>query len=174
MASLDNTFYINTSSISVLIATGSLLGTSSYASTASILIGTVTSASYASTSSAATSITFVPSTASFSTTSSAATSITFIPASSSYTTTASYYKISPNIKSGKISASAFVGNPLTYSVNFNTAYSSPAYSVSINGGDARILTAEQVSASSFIISTNSTIALTDYVYWMSVAVGESS
>jgi hypothetical protein len=65
---IDNTFYIDSASISNLSASGSLLGTASWANnsqtasyiTSSNIYGTVTSASYSLTSSAATSITFVP------------------------------------------------------------------------------------------------------------------
>jgi len=73
--------------------TGSLLGSSSFATTASAATSitfTPTSASFATTASAANSITFIPSSASFATTASAATSITFTPTSASFATTSSY------------------------------------------------------------------------------------
>ena len=73
--------------------TGSLLGSSSFATTASAATSitfTPTSASFATTASAANSITFIPTSASFATTASAATSITFTPTSASFATTSSY------------------------------------------------------------------------------------
>jgi hypothetical protein len=191
MASLDNIFYINTASINNLAGTGSLLGTligsaswasssisssflngnatgslwgtasysvsSSYAGTASVLIGSINNATYAVS-------------ASWASSSISSTSASYASAS----TSASYYKMTPAIKSGKLINTAFVGSPLTCSYTFSSSYPNTNYSVAIIGGDNRAWTLEQVSASSFTISTNSTVALTDYVYWISMATGESS
>jgi hypothetical protein len=141
--------------------TASLNGTSSWSnnsSTASYvnssnISGTVTSASYSITSSYASNI---------------SPTIT-----ASYSTTASYYKLPYAIKSGKIASQSFSGTPLTSDVTFATAYPDTNYAVNVIGGDARLWTLENVSSSNFTISTNSTTALTDYVYWTSIANGES-
>jgi len=191
MSALDNVLYINTASISSLAGTGSLLGTligsaswasssisasflsgnataslwgtasnavsASYAGTASVLIGSISSATYAVSASWASASVF---------------SISSSYASAS--TSASYYKITPAIKSGKLTGSAFVGSPLTCSYTFSSSYANTNYSVGIIGGDSRAWTLEQVSSSGFTISTNSTVALTDWVYWTAMATGESS
>jgi hypothetical protein len=136
---------------------------------------TATSASYANTSSVALT--------SLSTTSASyavSSSVAAIATSASFATTAqtaataSYYNLFPNIKSGKLSASAFGGNPMTASVTFATPYPNTNYSVTIIGGDARSWTLEQVSASKFTISTNSKFALSDFVYWTAMGNGESA
>jgi hypothetical protein len=87
--------------------------------------------------------------------------------------TASYFNLAPRIKSGKISGSLFGGVPLTASVAFATSYPNENYAVSVIGGDARSWTLEQVSSSGFIVSSNSIVTLTDYVYWTSMEIGES-
>ena len=126
--------------------------TASYINSSNIS-GTVTSASYSSTSSYASNI---------------SPTIT-----ASYATTASYYKLAYAIKSGKITSQSFSGTPLINTVTFDVAYPDTNYAVSVIGGDARLWTLENVSASNFTVSTNSTTALTDYVYWTSIANGES-
>lgn len=172
--------------------------TASYVS-ASNVYGNVTSASYSLTSSAATSITFVPNlsstssyvvtsqtasyinssnisgtvtSASYSSTSSYASNIS-PTVTASYAITASYYQLTYAIKSGKITSQSFSGTPLINTVTFATAYPDTNYAVNVIGGDARLWTLENVSASNFTVSTNSTTALTDYVYWTSIANGES-
>ena len=165
---IDNIFYVNTASISVLLATGSLLGTASYAGTASVLLGSVSQATTATQSLYATNSLFASSSA-------FATQSLFSSQSLNATQslTASYFKITPAIKSGKVSASLFSGSPLTASIVFTSAYPNTNYSVNICGGDARSWTVENLSSSAFIISSNSTQPLTDYVYWQSMFMGES-
>lgn len=127
---------------------------------------TATSASYANTSSVAL--------VSLSTTSASYAASSSVATTAQTAATASYYNLFPNIKSGKLSASAFGGNPMTASVTFATPYPNTNYSVTIIGGDARSWTLEQVSASKFTISTNSKFALADFVYWTAMGNGESA
>jgi len=162
---LDNVFYIDTASISVMTASGSLYGTASYAISASYAPGTAIpySVVYATQSL-------------FSTQSLVATQSLYATSSitSSFSQTASYYKLFPAIKSNKVSASFFGGTPLTYSVAFTSSYPDNNYSVSIIGGDARVWTMETPIASGFIISSNSLQPLTTYVYWLATYNGESA
>ena len=93
---------------------------------------------------------------------------------SSWASSASYYKSFPSIKSGQIPSQSFGGTPLIYNVVFTSSYSNANYSVGITGGDARIWTIEQISASNFTICTNSSVLLSQNVSWISTMIGESS
>jgi hypothetical protein len=169
---IDNIMWINTSSIAVLTATGSLLGTASYSSVAASVLGSITSATQAqfATSSLFASSSAFASSSTYTSQSAFATQSLFATSS----ITASYYKITPAIKSGKVASQSFSGTPLTASVTFTGSYPDTNYAVSILGGDARAWTVEFVSASNFTISTNSTQALTSYVLWTSIYNGESA
>jgi uncharacterized protein (DUF697 family) len=159
---LSQATQVSGSFVGTLLGNASTATSSSYAGTASVLLGTITSASYASTASVAlTSISAshanVADTATLATTAA----------------TASFFHLVPQIKSGKISGSAFGGSPLTSSVIFVTPYPNTNYSVTIIGGDARMWTLEEVSGSGFTVSANSGVALSDYVYWTAMGMGES-
>lgn len=130
--------------------TGSLLGSSSFATTAS----------------AATSITFTPSTASFATTASFAISASWAPSTGGpgggLTT-----------KAGSIANTSFTGNPRKAPVNFSTAFSNTNYAVVITGEDARSWTVEGKVVGGFTASANSNTGLAGTTYWVATAYGES-
>lgn len=170
---LDNILYVNSASVVSFNASGSVpngvsfFGTSSAAISSSFAVSASwapaqNTTTYAVSSSWASSSLFTTS-ASF-----ASQSI-----SSSFSTTSSYFTIFPLVKSGIISASLFTGIPLTVTASFTIPMPNTLYSVSIIGGDARNWTVEFVSASNFTISTNSSQALTDYVRWTAIGIGES-
>ncbi len=184
MAAIDNVLYVDSSSIAALFATGSLFGTASNAVSASWAPsganGTtlVTASTYQVTASWANN-TLASNTAAVATSASfASASISSnTSTSASFSQTASYFNIFPKLKAGVIASNAFSssgGNPWTASITFTTAYPTSNYSVTVTGADARPWTVEQLSASNFTISTNSTQALTANVYWQSMAVGESA
>lgn len=203
MAANDNIFYVNTASILILTATGSLFGTSSWSSnaivatsaswaSASISSSYAITASFASTSgnSGTTLVTasmyqITSSWASQSLFSATSLSSSFASASisssftttASFATTASYYNLFPKIKAGVLQSSSFsssAGNPWTSSITFTTAFPTANYGVTVTGADARPWTVEQLSSSNFTISTNSTQVLSAPVYWQAIAVGESA
>jgi hypothetical protein len=168
--------YATSASIAVQAQTATSASHAVIADTA-VSATTATSASYANTSSVAL-VSLSTTSASYAVSSSVAavaTSASFATTAQTAQTavTASYYNLFPNIKSGKLSASVFGGNPMTASVTFATPYPNTNYSVTIIGGDARSWTLEQVSASKFTISTNSKFALSDFVYWTAMGNGES-
>jgi len=91
--------------------------------------------------------------------------------SSSYATTASY---ALNGGSGNTKASAslstiFVGSPLSASISFASNFSNTNYAVTVTGEDARIWTVTNKTTSSFIINSNSSVALSGPVYWIATS-----
>jgi hypothetical protein len=89
--------------------------------------------------------------------------------SSSYATTSSYTQ---NIKSGVIRFDQWAGDLIgeyTSSVTFSTAYANTSYSVTLTcGSDIRTLTVISKLSTGFTVSSNSTSAMTDNVYWVCV------
>lgn len=89
--------------------------------------------------------------------------------SSSYATTSSYVT---GIKSGVIRFTEWgvdlVGE-YTSSVTFSTSYSNSSYAITLTcGSDIRTLTVISKLSSGFTVSSNSTNAMTDSIYWICV------
>jgi len=70
------------------------------------------------------------------------------------------------VKAGAISPTAFSGNPRTYTVTFNTAFSNTNYGISVIGGDARSWTIDNKLSGQFTINTNSSVALQYSASWI--------
>lgn len=88
----------------------------------------------------------------------------------SNSSTASYVS---NIKSGKVTSGEWVvelvGNKYTASVLLSSSYSNDLYAVSLTcGADIRMLSVTDKTPSGFNINSNSTSAMTDDVYWVTV------
>lgn len=75
-------------------------------------------------------------------------------------------------KSNVVPNTGFGGSPLTASVTFATAFPNTNYAVVITGEDARIWNIKNKTASSFIIESNSSIALTGDTFWHATGYGE--
>jgi hypothetical protein len=89
---------------------------------------------------------------------------------SSNASTASYVT---NIKSGKVTSGEWVvelvGNNYTASVLLSSSYLNDLYAVSLTcGADIRTLSVTNKTPSGFDINSNSTSAMTDDVYWVTV------
>ena len=155
-----------TGSIVATSFTGSLLGSSSYSTTASYaliaqnVLGSITSASYALS-------------ASYSTT---AQTLLGSVVSASYALSASY---APNsggglkTKAGAIANTSFTGTPETATVTFGAAFTDANYAIAITGEDARIWTVESKTTSGFTINSNSSQNIAGTTYWNAIAYGES-
>lgn len=74
-------------------------------------------------------------------------------------------------KAGSGSVSSFGGTPFTSSITFDSSFSDNSYSVSIVGEDARIWSIQSKTNSGFIINTNSSVILTNPVYWTATPFG---
>lgn len=88
----------------------------------------------------------------------------------SNSSTASYVS---NIKSGKVTSGEWVvelvGNNYTASVLLSSSYLNNSYAVSLTcGADVRTLSVTNKTPSGFNINSNSTSAMTDDVYWVTV------
>jgi len=77
-------------------------------------------------------------------------------------------------KSGTVSAGSFAGNPKTATVTFGTAFANTSYSLTLTGLDDRSLSWQSKAAGSFVINTNSNVALTGNVDWQCIVIGEST
>jgi hypothetical protein len=71
-----------------------------------------------------------------------------------------------NVQFGGIAGSLFQGNPKSYEVALETLYSDVSYVVIVTGEDIRLWSIFNKTTSSFIISSNSHVPFTGYVYWM--------
>jgi len=94
-----------------------------------------------------------------------------------YAINASTIIVSTNIlatKSGTVSAGTFAGNPKTATVTFGTAFANTSYSITLTGLDDRSLSWQSKAAGSFVINTNSNVALTGNVDWQCIVIGEST
>jgi hypothetical protein len=99
---------------------------------------------------------------------------TFVSASfAQNSVSASYAANTLPTKAGIATAAGFGGSPLTQSVAFTTPFADNSYAVSVVGVDLRSWTVESRVAGSFIINTNSTVALTGDVQWIAVKSGET-
>lgn len=76
------------------------------------------------------------------------------------------------IKSGKITAVTFTGNPKKATVTFASPYGSLNYNITISGVDVRNWSYESKLAGSFVINTNANQALTGEVSWQTQLDGE--
>lgn len=88
----------------------------------------------------------------------------------SYSTTASYIT---TLKSGKVTSGEWVvelvGNNYTASVLLSSSYLNSSYAVSLTcGADIRTLSVTNKTPSGFNINSNSTSAMTDDVYWVTI------
>lgn len=70
------------------------------------------------------------------------------------------------IKAGIVAFGSFAGTPRTATVTFTTPMADANYGVSVIGGDARSWTIDSKLVGSFIINTNSSVALTNNVSWI--------
>jgi hypothetical protein len=91
-----------------------------------------------------------------------------------YAVTASYVTGMPSYKAGRIAGASFGGLPVTYSVAFTTPFTDDVYAVSVIGGNARSWTVENQVSGSFIVSSNSNVALNENVFWTAIYGGESN
>lgn len=88
----------------------------------------------------------------------------------SYSPTASYIT---TLKSGKVTSGEWVvelvGNNYTASVLLSSSYLNSSYAVSLTcGADVRTLSVTNKTPSGFNINSNSTSAMTDDVYWVTI------
>jgi hypothetical protein len=72
-------------------------------------------------------------------------------------------------KAGSGSAASFGGTPRSSSITFGSAFSDNLYAVTVTGEDARTFTIQSKTSGSFIINSNSSVALTGPVYWIATA-----
>ena len=98
--------------------------------------------------------------------------------SASYALTASYALNSGGgsglrTKAGSIANTSFTGNPDKATVTFSTAFADANYAIIVTGEDARSWTIESKAAGSFIINSNSNVALLGTTYWIATAYGET-
>jgi hypothetical protein len=77
--------------------------------------------------------------------------------------TASYISTT---KASSGSIASFVGSPYSASVTFASAYTNNLYAVNITGEDLRSWSISGKSASGFTINTNSSVPLSNPVYWI--------
>jgi hypothetical protein len=77
------------------------------------------------------------------------------------------------IKSGSVAIGSFAGNPKVATVTFTTAFPDANYSVSIQAGDARIVSYQSAIAASFVINLNANQAPTAAVKWVAIYNGEA-
>ena len=75
-------------------------------------------------------------------------------------------------KSNVVANTSFGGTPLTASVTFATAFPNTAYAVTVTGEDARIWNIKSKTTSSFIIESNSSVAITGNTFWHAISYGE--
>lgn len=164
----SNRFTFDGTSVSIgngatLSATGSLLGTSSYADQA-------LSSSFALTAS------YVANASSFPYTGSAIISGSLIITGSTISTQGftgslqgtSSFATSAG-KAGAVSSASFGGSPFTSSVTFGTAFANTSYAVTITGEDDRVYTVNNKQTTGFTINTNSSVLFTGSVYWMAMS-----
>jgi hypothetical protein len=74
-------------------------------------------------------------------------------------------------KAGSGSISSFGGTPFTSSITFDSPFLNNSYSVAVIGEDARIWSIQSKTNSGFIINTNSSVILTNPVYWTATPFG---
>ncbi len=90
--------------------------------------------------------------------------------SASYAATASYVN-GMVVKSGVAKGNSFSGTPLIYTVTFATQFPG-TYTVTVTGGDARSWTVQDVGPAGFKINSNSSVAITNDVFWQAIRTGE--
>ena len=93
--------------------------------------------------------------------------------SASYALTASYALNAggSTVKAGSGSVASFGGSPLTSSVTFTSAFSNNSYTVTVTGEDARIWSIQSKTSAGFTINSNSSVALANPAYWMATPFG---
>ena len=70
------------------------------------------------------------------------------------------------LKAGSGSAASFGGSPRTASFTFTTPFINNNYAITVTGEDARTWTVQNKVSGSFVINSNSSVALTGPVYWI--------
>ena len=78
------------------------------------------------------------------------------------------------MKSGRVQAAAFSGNPKTAAVTFTTPFSVSGYGVNLTGSDPRAWDVDSKTVSGFVINANANQALTGEVYWQATVDGETT
>ena len=91
--------------------------------------------------------------------------------SASFASTASYVN-GMITKNNAIANTSFTGTPRKTTVTFTTAFPNTNYTVTVTGEDSRTWTIESKLSGSFIISSNSSVALTGNTYWQAISYGE--
>ena len=79
----------------------------------------------------------------------------------------------PTIKASSSLAASFTGTPLTTTVTFGTQFADTNYSVIVTGQDPRAWSIESKGTNTFIINSNSSVALTGPVYWIATPYSNS-
>lgn len=77
------------------------------------------------------------------------------------------------VKAGSGSAASFGGSPKTSSITLTTPFSNNNYSITITGEDARSWTIQSKTSGSFVINSNSKVALSGPVYWIATPFANS-
>jgi hypothetical protein len=79
----------------------------------------------------------------------------------------------PTIKASASSAASFTGTPLITTVTFGTQFADTNYSITVTGEDSRAWSIESKGTRTFIINSNSSVALTGPVYWIATPYSNS-
>lgn len=100
-----------------------------------------------------------------------------IATSASFATTASFASTASYVngmitKNNAVAAGSFTGNPRKATVTFTTPFPNTNYTVTVTGEDSRTWTIESKLSGSFVISSNSSVALTGNTYWQAISYGE--
>ena len=88
--------------------------------------------------------------------------------SASYALTASYVATVSSIKAGSASIASFNGNPSSSIITFGTPFPNNLYAITVTGEDARSWTIQSKVSGSFIVNSNSIVALQGPLYWIAV------
>jgi hypothetical protein len=97
-------------------------------------------------------------------------------ATASYAVTASYAMNgggASTTKAGSGSVASFGGTPLTSSIIFTTPFTNNLYAVTVVGEDARPWTIQNKVSGSFVINSNSSVALSGPIYWVATPFNNS-
>ena len=79
---------------------------------------------------------------------------------------ADFVTVYQGVQFGGISGSLFQGNPKTYEVILATPYPDISYTITVTGENARLWSILNKTTSGFMVSSNSNVPFTGYVYWM--------
>lgn len=90
----------------------------------------------------------------------------------SFATTTSYARGIPTTKAGIRGGGGFTGSPQKSTITFTQSFVDNNYAISVVGDDSRTWTIESKVSGSFVINSNSNVAMTVDVYWTATQVGE--